>query len=212
MENILYYTNEANSFEEALPIGNGRLGAMIYGKTGIERISLNDDTLWSGTGKRNPVPENAVSAYKKARQLVLDGKISEAQEEIAKNFHSMWSQVYMPLGSLYMDFDHENPADYLRTLDFSTGISRVSYNSNGVEYTREIFASYPDDVIVIKLFANQKGTLNFSFRLESELKVLSENFENNVYTLTGLSPSNGCIYPTVQKEPVIYTEKNAGTD
>ena len=139
MESVLYYTNEAFDFEEALPIGNGRLGAMVYGKTGCEKISLNEDTLWTGTGKRNPVPDNPVQAYKKARQLVLDGKISEAQEEISRNFNSMWSQVYMPLGNLYFDFKHKDSEviDYIRTLDFSEGICKVAYKYNGIGYSRE---------------------------------------------------------------------------
>ena len=83
MENILYYETEALVFEHALPIGNGRLGAMVYGKVSKEKISLNEDTLWTGTGKRNPVAPDPIEACRKARELVLEDKISEAQDIIA---------------------------------------------------------------------------------------------------------------------------------
>jgi len=208
MENILYYKNEAALFGEALPIGNGRLGAMVYGKTQCEKISLNEDTLWTGTGKSNPVPNNPIEAYEHARKLVLSEKISEAQEEIAENFNSMWSQIYMPLGNLYFDFGHENikVKDYIRTLDLSQGICSVSYYYEGISYCREYFSSYPNDIIAIKFSANKNGSLNFDISSEIKLKVTQKNFDKDIYTISGLCPSNGCIYPEVQKEPLIYTE------
>ena len=208
MENRLYYYDEAKVFEEALPIGNGRMGAMVYGGVKTEKLSLNEDTLWTGTGKRNPVPENAFEAYKKAQKLVLEDKLSEAHEEIAKNFHSMWSQVYMPLGNLYIDFPHDSASDYIRTLDFTKGIATVSYKADGVSYKREVFASNPDDVIAIKLSSDKDGALSFCVSCDTGLKVTERRIEYKKYITNGVCPSIGCLYPCVQKEPLLYTDES----
>ncbi len=208
MENRLYYYNEAKVFEEALPIGNGRMGAMVYGGLKTEKLSLNEDTLWTGTGKRNPVPEKALEAYKRAQKLVLEDKLLEAHEEIAANFHSMWTQVYMPLGNLYIDFMHNNAADYVRELDFTNGVATVSYKADGVSYKREIFASNPDEVIAIKLSADKEGALAFCLRCDTELKVTQKKIEDKKYITNGVCPSIGCLYPCVQKEPFIYTDES----
>lgn len=207
MENILYYETEALVFEHALPIGNGRLGAMVYGKVSKEKISLNEDTLWTGTGKRNPVAPDPIEACRMARELVLEDKISEAQDIIAEKFNAMWSQMYLPLGNLYFDFGHGDAKNYARNLNFSDGISRVSYEADGVLYEREYFASHPDDVIVLKFRASKQGALSFEVTPEIQLKVLSGNYENGVYTISGVCPSNGCLETNVQKEPIIYTEE-----
>ena len=212
MEHILNYEKEASYFEEALPIGNGRLGAMVYGKTDTEKISLNEDTLWSGRAKKNPVPPNAAKAYKKARELVLNGKIFQAQELLAKDFHSMWSQIYLPLGNIYLNFCHSHTKDYIRTLDIENGICKTKYECDGCLYTREIFSSYPNDVIAIKLTASEKGKLNFDFSFETKLKHDKEHFKDNILMLTGSCPSNGCGYDCVQKEPLIYIDDEPGIE
>lgn len=208
MENKLYYSSEAKIFEEALPIGNGRMGAMVYGGVGREKLSLNEDSAWSGTGKKNPAPENAYESLKKAQKLVLDDEIAQAQEELAENFFAMWSQIYLPVGNLYLDFEHKNASDYRRELDISTGICRTTYKAGGASYEREVFASHPDDVIAIKLSSDKAGSLNFTLSTETKLKLIENKFENGNYISTVRCPSNGCNYPFVQKEPFIYTEEN----
>lgn len=207
MENILYYKREANTFEEALPIGNGRMGAMVYSKTCTERISLNDDTLWSGSGKQNSVPPYAPKAFKAAQELVLCGKLGEAQEVLSKEFYSMWSQIYLPLGDIILNFGHENVSEYLRTLDFETGLCRTQYICEHVLYTREVFASFPDDVIVIKICSDKPAKLNFSFTARTPLKTLNKTFSNNILSIEAIAPSNGCKYSFVQKDPLIYTDE-----
>ncbi|MBR2467152.1 MAG: glycoside hydrolase family 95 protein [Clostridia bacterium] len=210
MENLLYYNNEAKCFEEALPIGNGRLGAMVYGGVSHERISLNDDTAWSGTGKIHPAPDGAYEAYIKARELVLQNKIYEAQKTLGDGFLGMWSQVYMAIGNVYLDFGHNNVADYRRSLDIANAICAIRYKTDGVTYKREIIASCPDDVIAVKLSADKAKALSFTLSTDTQLKEIEREFDGCNYIFTLRCPSNGCIYPFVQDVPFIYDEAERG--
>lgn len=210
MENLLYYNNEAKCFEEALPIGNGRLGAMVYGGVSRERISLNDDTAWSGTGKIHPASEGAYEAYIKARELVLQNKIYEAQKTLGDGFLGMWSQVYMAIGNVYLDFGHNNVTDYRRSLDIANAICATKYKTDGVTYKREIIASCPDDVIAVKLSADKAKALSFTLSTDTQLKEIERAFDGCNYIFTLRCPSNGCIYPFVQDVPFIYDEAERG--
>ena len=116
MEHKLIYSSEANCFEEALPLGNGTLGATVYGKCGRERISLNHDTLWSGK-PRLVKNEKAKDAYYKCRELVLENKMAEAAAVIDRDFTAIWSASYMPMGNLYIDCPEGAVSDYYRELD-----------------------------------------------------------------------------------------------
>ena len=113
---ILRYYKPAKEWTEALPLGNGSLGAMVFGRTEYERIALNQDTLWSGYPRMETTPGSDVY-FRKARQLALDGKLAEAQELIEKNCLNNWSEAYLPLGDLWLDMDVEGEiTEYTRTL------------------------------------------------------------------------------------------------
>lgn len=152
MEKLLKYNVPAKTFSEALPMGNGSLGAMIYGAVQKERISLNHDTLWSGQPGQQTV-DTAYEAYQRARRLLFDGKKYDAQRELEEYFTGPWVNSYLPLGTLF--FEREGSTgkfeNYERGLDIEKSISYVKYEENDIRFEREYFVSHPDDCIVIKL-------------------------------------------------------------
>jgi alpha-L-fucosidase 2 len=165
----LWYKQPAEKWTEALPIGNGRLGAMIFGGVGREHLQLNESTLWAG-GPYNPNNTNALAALPVARQLVFDGKYDEASAYISSNMMAIpiREMAYQTLGDLWLNFPTNGPVqDYRRDLDLDTAIATVNFTENGVRYKREIFASAPDQVIVIRLTADQSGKISFTAGLDT---------------------------------------------
>ncbi len=168
--NLLWYSRPAASWNEALPLGNGRIGAMVFGDAAHERIGLNEDTLWSGHPSFYERP-GAVESFKKARELALQRRYDEAQEELELNFTALWSQVYLPLGDLFLDMEHPGEVTgYRRALDLSTGVHTVDYECDGVHYSRECFVSAPDGVLVLRLTADAPAALTFALRLSPALR------------------------------------------
>lgn len=160
----LWYTKPSGkTWENALPIGNGRLGAMVYGNVEKEIIQLNEHTVWSGSPNRNDNPE-ALAALPEIRQLIFDGKQKDAERLankviITKKSHG---QMFQPVGNLHLTFEgHENYTDYYRELDIERAVAKTTYTVNGVKYTREILASFPDRVIVMHLTASKPNSLSF---------------------------------------------------
>ena len=151
MEKLLRYDAPATIFEEALPIGNGSLGAMIYSDTKIDKIPINHDTLWSGKPGHfsNPL---AKESFKKAKALVMEGKYHEAQVKLEENFTSMWLNSYLVLGELYIEsLTDGKVSEYERSLDLESSMVQASYRQNGIKFEREYFVSYPDNCMMIKL-------------------------------------------------------------
>ena len=174
MKNCLYYFSPAGCFEEALPIGNGNFGGMVYSKTDTERISLNNDTLWSGSGRENPIPPNAVDALQRAQNaILLEDDPQKAENIIAEEFNGNRSQLYLPMGDLFLRFGHADVTDYKRMLNLSNGICTTEYVCSGVTYRREIFASYPADMMVVSITADKEKTLSFGASLQTQLKKIS---------------------------------------
>jgi len=161
----LFYTNAAVKWTEALPIGNGRLGAMIFGGVEREHLQLNEATLWAG-GPYDPNNTNALAALPEARKLVFDGKYDEAAQLISSNMMAVpvREMPYETLGDLWLDFGtNAGPIeDYRRDLDLDTAVATVSYTANGVHFKREMFASPVDQVIVIHLTADKPGQISFT--------------------------------------------------
>ncbi len=179
---LLWYNAPAKAWTQCLPIGNGTLGAMIYGSVDKEVLALNHDELWTGKPK-NTIREGAPESFKKAQKLALDGRLHEAQKEIEENFQNTWSQAYMPLGNLEIEFGRCSRAkDYKRTLDLENAVSTVSYTKSGVKHEREYFASYPSKIIAAKYTFSNK--ISFTFGLTSKLK--SNSFvDGNIIILDG---------------------------
>ncbi|SEG08952.1 glycoside hydrolase N-terminal domain-containing protein [Paenibacillus sp. UNC499MF] len=166
--NKLWYTRPAQAWTEALPVGSGRLGAMIYGRTAEELISLNEDSLWYGGPKDRTNPE-AAAAMPEVRRLLMEGHVIEAQElaHVGLTPIPKYAGPYQPLGDLRIWFGEHEPeaGTYRRELDLATALCRVEYTSQGAGYTRELFASAPAGVLVLRLTTTHPEGLSFRFHL-----------------------------------------------
>lgn len=185
-ETLLWYGQPATEWGEALPVGNGRLGAMVFGGANDERLQLNEETIWSG----NPRDYDRVGAYKKLpeiRQLIFDGKNSEAEAEITK--HILGDRPlgsYQPLGDLRLVFDGQaNFTDYRRELDLDTAIARVTYRVGDANFTREVFSSAPHQVLVVRLACDKPGRISFTATLSREADAESTSAGNDALELAG---------------------------
>ena len=168
----LWYSNPAVKWSDALPIGNGRLGAMIFGNPSDERIQFNEDTLWTGK-PHDYVRAGSDVALTDVRRLLAAGKTKEAEDLARAKMLSdpMRQKAYQPFGDLHLHFaGHENVTNYRRELDLDSAVARTSYDVNGLTYTEEVFASYPDNAIVVHLTASKPGVLGFTLRMDSPHK------------------------------------------
>lgn len=186
-KNVLWYKQPAEFFEESLVLGNGKMGATVFGGANSDKIYLNDITLWSG----EPVNANmSPDAYKNISAIreALKNENYKLAEELNKKVQGKNSESYAPLGTLEINNSEKGKAvNYHRELDLSNAISKVSYEMAGIKYTREYFVSAPDQIMIIKLTADQKGALNFDVNLKSLLKSNVE-VRNNILVMKGNAP------------------------
>lgn len=183
----LWYKQPAHSWVEALPLGNSRLGVMVYGNPANEELQLNEETVWAGGQYRNDNP-NALKALPEVRQLIFDGKTKAAQAMIEKQFRTPRNGMpYQTIGSLFLHFPgHENFTDYYRDLNIQKAVATTTYKVNGVTFTRKVFSSFTDNVIIIRLTADKKGALNFTADYTSPLKnVIHQKGDKLLMNLTG---------------------------
>jgi alpha-L-fucosidase 2 len=161
----LWYTKPAGvSWESALPLGNGRMGAMVYGNVDTEILQLNEHTLWSGGPNRNDNPL-ALDSLALIRRLLFEGKHKDAERTAGRTIISKTShgQMFLPAGELRLHFkDHEAYTDYRRELDLATAVSTVSYRVGETRFTRRTIASFPDQVIAVHLSATSKRSISFT--------------------------------------------------
>ncbi|THF77771.1 glycoside hydrolase family 95 protein [Cohnella fermenti] len=188
---------------EALPVGNGRLGAMVFGGIEKERIALNEDTLWSGYPQDGNNP-GAREALPKIRELIARKRYEEA-DRLAKEMMGPFTQSYLPFGDLLLTMEHGQLSygSYERKLDLATAVASVTYAIGGVVYTREIFASHPDQAIVMRLTASKEGRLSFRARLDSPLRH-STGTEDDQFTLSGIAPEHVSANYDDIESPVRY--------
>jgi len=165
----LWYQQPAKEWTEALPVGNGRLGAMIFGGTENERLQFNEDTLW--TGQPHEYQHGGAVAYLPVvRKLLFEGKQREAENLAGQQMMSvpLGQEKYQPFADLRLNFPgHEQPTDYRRELDIDSSLATVRYRVGDTEFVREVFCSFPDQVIVVRLTCDQPGQLTFSAKLDS---------------------------------------------
>ena len=166
MELKLWYDKPAEKWVEAIPIGNGRLGAMVFGRTKGERIQFNEDTIWDG--KPHDYTHKGAAKYLPViRGLLFNGKQREAEELAMREFMSipLRQKSYQPFGDLWIDFHTDGEIrDYRRELDLDSALVTVSYRTGDVHYRREIFASAPDQAIVIHIEADKPGRVTLTAR------------------------------------------------
>ncbi|TRX22280.1 glycoside hydrolase family 95 protein [Flavobacterium franklandianum] len=173
-QNLKLWYNQPSGdiWENALPIGNGRLGAMIYGNVDKEIIQLNEHSLWSGSPNRNDNPA-ALKAIPEIRKLIFEGKHKDAEKLANQNIITKKShgQMFQPLGNLNLVFDgHENYTNYHRELDIEKAVAKTIYTLGDVTYTRETFASMTDRVIVMRVSTSKAGSLSFKVDYTSPQK------------------------------------------
>ena len=175
---MIWYNQPAANWNEALPLGNGRLGAMVFGGVEKERLQLNDDTLWDGYPRERINPK-AKEALPQIRQLIFDGKNKEAEDLASKTMMGVPCTVlsYQTLGDLWMEMpDKKEIKNYKRILDLETATSSTSFEIEGIRYERTVYASAPDDVIVVHYKAAKPGliSLKISMSREKDAECLSE--------------------------------------
>lgn len=166
---VLWYNQPAAAWTEALPVGNGRLGAMVFGQTARERLQFNEDTLWAGSPRDYSHP-GAAEYLPQIRQLIFDGRQAEAEALAMEKMMSVPLRQfpYQPFGDLTLEFPgHEKSTAYRRDLDLDCAVARVRYDLDGVEFQREVFASAVDQVIVVRLSASRPGCISVSTSLTS---------------------------------------------
>jgi alpha-L-fucosidase 2 len=207
-DHILWYKQPAEFFEESLVLGNGKQGATVFGGVESDKIYLNDITLWSGE------PVNATmnpEAYKNlpAIREALKNENYKLAEELNKKIQGKNSESYSPLGTLEITNSNRGTVtNYYRELDISKAVSKVSYEIDGVKFTREYFVSAPDKIMVIRLTSSQKGALNFDINLNSLLKFKTE-VKDNLLSMNGSAPIHENLgYEVI---PAFLLEKERGT-
>jgi alpha-L-fucosidase 2 len=184
----LWYNKPAGIWEEALPLGNAKTGAMVFGGVVTERFQLNDNTLWSGY----PNPGNNPDGPKilpQVREQILAANWDSATT-LWKKMQGPYSARYLPLADLWIKNELKDSitSSYYRDLDLNNAIATVKYTINGVEYKRETFISHPDKLMVIRITANKKGALNFATSLTSKLRYETNVIADNYLVLKGKAP------------------------
>ena len=219
---FMWYTKPATQWEEALPVGNGRLGAMVYGRTGEEIIQLNEDTYWSG-GPYSTVVKGGYKVLPAVQKLVFDGELLKAHNLFGRNLmgYPVEQQKYQSLAELHLFFSKQDSiTNYKRWLSLEDATTGISYSMGGVNYQREIFSSAPDQVIVIRLTADKTGSINFSANLrgvrnQTHSNYATDYFQMNSYgkdalKLTGKSADYMGVKGQLRYEAVIKTVPEGG--
>ncbi|MFA9388556.1 MAG: glycoside hydrolase N-terminal domain-containing protein [Prolixibacteraceae bacterium] len=192
---MLWYEKPAKTWTEALPIGNGNFGAMIFGQTNRELIQLNNDEFWSGYPKDETNPD-AINHIDEIKGLLASGEYRKAHDALRK-MQGPFTQSYEPLGDLHLNFEAANIQNYTRKLDLSNAVASINYSTAKGSFSRTLFASYPDSVLVIQLKAKGNEKLNFSLALSSQL-LHRTAFEDGVYQLTVKAPKH--VEPSYRRQ------------
>ncbi len=185
----LWYNKPAAIWNEALPLGNGRLGAMVFGDPAVERLQLNEETIWAGSPNSN-AHSKSIKALPIVRQLIFDGKFDEAQELATQDIMSQTNDgmPYQTFGSVYISFPgHQKYTNYYRDLNIENATAKVKYTVNGVEFVREILTSFSDQVIVVKLSASQPGNITCNVFMNSPIDKTVPATEGQQIVLSGIT-------------------------
>ncbi|MGH9720909.1 MAG: glycoside hydrolase family 95 protein [Bryobacteraceae bacterium] len=192
-EATLWYRKPASQWNEALPIGNGRLGAMVFGGVPTERIQLNEDSIWAGEmrDRNNPDGRNAIP---EVRRLLKEGKVKEAEALADKAIISIPRRMppYQPLGDMTLRFaGHENASDYRRELDLDSGVVRITYKIGDATYTREVFSTAVDQVLVVRLTCDKPGRISLAATLSREADSKTAAIASNRVVMQGEAIPHG---------------------
>ncbi len=212
-ENLkLWYDQPAKKWVEALPVGNGRLGAMVYGDPCHEIIQLNENTFWAGSPNRNN-NQNSKNALSEIQKLVFEGKYSEAQDLVNKKMISKTSHgsAYQTIGNLKLNFKgNEDYSDYYRDLNLNDAIASYRYTSDGVNYKTEVLASNPDQVIVVQITSDKRNALNYSLSMDRPSNYIIETNGNDELIMTGISSDFEGVKGKVKFQTIVKVVNSGG--
>ena len=203
----LRYDEPALKWTEAIPVGNGRLGAMVFGGINEELIQLNEATLWSGGPVQKNLNPKAFEHLMPIRKALLADDYEKAYS-LTKNMQGPYSESYMPLGDLVIKqkFEQRKPENYLRELNIKDGMTTTSFEVNGTFFKREVFASAPGECIVIRLTSSQKKKISISIAASSQLKA-KQSIQEQSLVLRGKAPAHvDPNYIDYNKKPVIWED------
>jgi len=192
----LWYDEPATQWNHALPVGNGRLGAMVFGDTSAERIQLNEETFWAG-GPYDPTQTGGAAALPEIQRLLFAGDVDKAHDLFGRTMMGIpYEQMkYQSLGDLWLFLPgHEDVTEYRRELNLDEAVSRVSYRVAGVRYTREVFATAVDQVVVVRMTADQPGALTLSAELHGARNQAHSNYGTGYFRWDGVPPNGLTIY------------------
>lgn len=212
-EDLLYYKKAATDWNEALPVGNGRFGGMVFGGAFNELIQLNEDSIWSGDFRKRDNP-NAYPDLEKVRELIAEGKVTAAEKLIEHSFYGRGEQMrhYMPLGDLHIELDAAGECEnYVRGLSLDNGVCFTSFKANGASYSREIFVSYPDSAAVIKYTADKKGAVSLKAYLDGRDDYYDLNDscdENTVLFTSSFGVKFACAARIISEGGKCFADKN----
>jgi alpha-L-fucosidase 2 len=202
----LWFEEPATQWPEALPVGNGRLGAMVFGGLTAEKISLNEDTLWSGF-PRDWNNSDAKEHLPVVRKLVLEEQDYHEADAECRKMQGPYNQSYEPLADITLKFDH--PAEvrsFERSLDLDSAVASIRYEAGDIKYSREVFVSAPAQIFVVRLSASKPNQLNCEVRLSSQLRCASESTAGGEILLTGKAPSESVPFYLKSDNPIQYDD------
>ena len=187
---VVWAARPADKWESAHPVGNGRLGAMVFGRTDEERIQLNEETYWTG-GPYSTTVKGGAAVLPEIQRMVFDGRFKQAHILFGRRLmgYPVEQQKYQALGNLVLSFpSKDQAADYRHELDLDTAVDTTSYTAAGVRYTRRVFASPVDQVFVIRLTADAPGRISFRAQLRGERNEAHSNYATDYFRMDGLPP------------------------
>lgn len=208
----LWYNQPASKWVEALPVGNGYIGAMIFGGVENELLQLNESSLYSGGPVQDTINPRAFSYLALIRDTLLRAQDYSAADRLTRHMQGLFTESYMPLGDIMIheDFGGVKPEDYYRDLNIQQAVATTSFVINSVKYKREIFTSAPGNIMVIKLTASQKAKLSFDVSAKSLLHFSVSANGKDEFVVSGKAPAHvdPSYYDVPGREPVIYDDMN----
>lgn len=206
----LWYNKPAEKWVEALPVGNGKIGAMIFGGVENELLQLNESTLWSGGPVKKDVNPEAKNYLPKLREALLENEDYTTANQLSKKMQGFYTQSYLPMGDILIkqDFGGLKASNYYRDLNLTNGLATTRFTIGGVAYTREIFTSAPDNMMMVRIRANKVGKLKLAVSVKSLLKYRVSSQLKNELIVSGKAPAhvNPSYYNPKGIEPVIYED------
>jgi len=193
---MMWYTKPAKLWSDAMPLGNGRLGAMLFGIPAKERILLNEETVWTG-GPYNPTNTQGAEHLDEIRAYIFKGDYGRAHREFSRYLmgYPVEQQKYQPLGNLWLSFaGHEDYTDYRRDLNLDTALATVTYRVGDVRFTRRAFVSPVDQVIVVHVSADVPGQVSFGAQMTGYRNGAHSNYDSSIYRMDGIAPDSLQLY------------------